>query len=200
MADTGAPWFIPYVEPGDLVRDYPAASLALGTAIAAGLSAAGPAGIGTNVVQTVKTDVFTASVTAGSLSSNVTGFSVTITPSSNTSKVLLLVSISMSTAAAAVFAHLFRDSTEIYRGDAVGSRKRAASGAFGGLINSDANMTSNIIYLDSPTSAAPTTYNIQLSQRSTGTAAVHVNRSEADANDAFETRLASSFTAIEVAA
>jgi len=40
MADTGSPWFIPYVEPGDLVRDYPAASEALGTAIAAGLTAA----------------------------------------------------------------------------------------------------------------------------------------------------------------
>jgi hypothetical protein len=38
MADTGAPWNIPYVEPADLVRDYPAADEAQALAIAAGLS------------------------------------------------------------------------------------------------------------------------------------------------------------------
>jgi hypothetical protein len=60
MADTGNPWFIPFAEPSDLVRDWPALSSAVGTAVAAGLSAAGNAGIGSNVVQTVKTDTFTA--------------------------------------------------------------------------------------------------------------------------------------------
>ena len=43
MADTGAPWNIPYVEPSDLVRDYPAADEAQANAIAAALSAAVPA-------------------------------------------------------------------------------------------------------------------------------------------------------------
>ena len=41
MADTGAPHFIPYVEPTDLVRDYPAADEASAFAVAAGLDAAG---------------------------------------------------------------------------------------------------------------------------------------------------------------
>lgn len=41
MADTGAPWNIPYVEPADLVRNYPAANELMADAIAAGLSAAG---------------------------------------------------------------------------------------------------------------------------------------------------------------
>jgi hypothetical protein len=40
MPDTGAPWNIPYVEPADLVRDYPAADEAQALAIAAGLSSA----------------------------------------------------------------------------------------------------------------------------------------------------------------
>ena len=38
MADTGAPWNIPFVEPTDLVRDYPAADEAQALAIAAGLT------------------------------------------------------------------------------------------------------------------------------------------------------------------
>ena len=40
MADTGAPWNIPFVEPTDLVRDYPAADEAQALAVAAGLTAA----------------------------------------------------------------------------------------------------------------------------------------------------------------
>jgi hypothetical protein len=41
MADTGAPWNIPYAEPADLVRDWPALSEDVADAVAAGLSAAG---------------------------------------------------------------------------------------------------------------------------------------------------------------
>lgn len=41
MADTGAPWNIPYIEPSDIVRDYPAADEAQALAIAAALSGAG---------------------------------------------------------------------------------------------------------------------------------------------------------------
>jgi len=41
MPDTGAPWNIPYVDPTDLVRDYPQASEDLADAIADGLDAAG---------------------------------------------------------------------------------------------------------------------------------------------------------------
>ena len=41
MPDTGSPWNIPYVENADLVRDWPADSLLVANAVAAGLSAAG---------------------------------------------------------------------------------------------------------------------------------------------------------------
>jgi hypothetical protein len=41
MADTGNPWFIPFAEPSDLVRDWPALSSAVATAVADGLSSAG---------------------------------------------------------------------------------------------------------------------------------------------------------------
>ena len=38
MADTGAPWSIPYAEPADLVRDWPALSEDVADAVAAGLT------------------------------------------------------------------------------------------------------------------------------------------------------------------
>jgi hypothetical protein len=41
MADTGAPWNIPFAEPSDLVRDWPALSEDVADAVAAGLTAAG---------------------------------------------------------------------------------------------------------------------------------------------------------------
>jgi hypothetical protein len=41
MADTGAPWNIPYAEPSNLVRDWPALSEDVAEAVAAGLSATG---------------------------------------------------------------------------------------------------------------------------------------------------------------
>jgi hypothetical protein len=56
MPDTGAPYFIPFAAPADLVRDWPDLSEDVALAIASGLSAAGNPGIGSNVVQTVKTD------------------------------------------------------------------------------------------------------------------------------------------------
>ena len=89
MADTGAPWNIPFVEPTDLVRDYPAADEAQALAVAAGLTAAGNAGIGSNVVQTVVSTTF---VTSSTAAVDVTGLSATITPSSDTSRILVLVS------------------------------------------------------------------------------------------------------------
>jgi hypothetical protein len=94
MADTGNPWFIPFAEPSDLVRDWPALSSAVGTAVAAGLSAAANAGIGSNVVQAVKTNTFTST---SATFVTVTGLSVTITPSSETSKILLLGQVTYGT-------------------------------------------------------------------------------------------------------
>ena len=87
MADTGAPWNIPFVEPTDLVRDYPAADEAQALAVAAGLSAAGNAGIGSNVV-THRRDVAFAFNTGTFI--DVPDFSVTILPTSSSSTVFVV--------------------------------------------------------------------------------------------------------------
>jgi hypothetical protein len=194
MPDTGAPWNLPYPSPSDLVRDAPQAFEDLAEAVADGLDNAGSEGIGPNVVQTVKTDVFTASLAQGVLSGDVTGLTASITPSSDTQKVLVMADISVFSGAEAVVT-LFRDGSAIYIADASGSRQRATAGA-GGQARTPASVA--ITFLDDPLSAVAVTYSLRLSHTGSVTTIVGVNRS---LNDANETRVAngvSSITLIEV--
>jgi hypothetical protein len=199
MADTGNPWFIPFAEPSDLVRDWPALSSAVGTAVAAGLSAANNAGIGSNVVQTVKTNVFTASVAQGADSGDVTGLTVAITPSSATSKVLVLAQINLGASLVNVIdAALFRDGAlTAFVGDADGSRRQVSGGALTSTSNRAA-VTMSLVYLDSPATDIAVTYSLRLSHTDSSTTTLIVNRGGEDSNASRNSRSASSITAIEV--
>jgi hypothetical protein len=82
MPDTGAPWNIPYVEPADLVRDYPAADEAQALAIAGGLSKA--------LIKVSQVQTTTNFSTSSSTNVDLTGVTVTVTPSAATSRFLLM--------------------------------------------------------------------------------------------------------------
>ena len=201
MPDTGAPWNIPYVEATDLVSDWPADSLALANAIDAGLDAAAIAGIGSNVVSTAKTDVFTTTSTSFTA---VTGLTATITPTSATAKVLVVVQIGWGhnvTNPGAVAWRLTGGNAANYIADTAGSRTRAV---FGGVTTSTwgpGNYISpgSIVYLDSPATTSATTYGVEV--RSPAAAAVFVNQNTfVDTDSADTARGASSITVIEVAA
>ncbi len=159
-----------------------------------------PAGSVLQVVSTIKTDSF--SLAATNTFTDITGLSVNITPTSATSKVLVLVSMgaaSMSGGGTQAY-RLVRGSTAIGVGTATGSRQpttwRDASGssdgnlAFGGY-------TFN--FLDSPATTSTTTYKLQLIVQ-TGTG--YVNRSvlDSDVADPWGTRAASTITVMEIAA
>jgi hypothetical protein len=192
MADTGAPWNIPYVEPSDLVRDYPAADEAQALAIAAGLSDALAAGIGDNVVQAVKTDTFS---TTSATYVDITGLEVTITPTVNTSKILIVSTVNIGgVAGEAAYVQLLRDSTALFIGDAASSRVRAT--VMGRL--TDVADPASVIFVDSPGTDLAVTYKLQARRGSGSTA--FINRSSADADNAAAGRLASSLIAIEVKA
>ena len=193
MADTGAPWNIPYVEPGDLVRDYPAASEALGTAIAGGLS---NASIIKQVVQTVKTDVFT--TTSGSFTT-VTGLTRAITPTADTSKVLIVAQFyaaSTGSTAGSFDRGVYRlagGNSSTYVGAAAGSRTQAAIQSGTNAVNDSVT----IVYLDSPATDSEVTYSVEAL---VGQGTLHVGRSFGDTDVAGFGRFASSLTCIEVAA
>jgi hypothetical protein len=203
MADTGAPWNLPYPLSSDLVKDGATNIKDLAEATATGLSNIPVlAGIGSNVVQTVKTDQFSASVATGAESGNVTGLTVTITPSSATSKVLVVCQISAATsgstgANSGVGATLYRGTTAILRGDSSSTYSRVTTGSSDGGFQAGNSLI--ISYLDSPGVATAVTYAVRLRHTGTGTLTVYVGRPQESAGaNRFVT--ASTITAIEVAA
>ena len=158
------------------------------------------AGVGSNVVQAVKTDVFT--TTSGTYV-DITGLSVTITPSSATSKILIIGSLQYS-------ASLIGDDSSVWRitggnadtfvGDAAGTRPRSVGslGIFSTTFNSALMMLPGpVAYVDSPATASPVTYKMQA--LTTGGQTMSVNRTGTD-TDGLYGRGASSLIAIEVAA
>ena len=194
MPDTGAPHFIPFLDGTELVRAYPDFSEDLADAVADGLSAAGNAGIGSNVVQAVKTDTFAA---GGGTFQTVTGLSVSITPTSATSKLLVIADVKFSnTAARGVHMRLVRNGSPIYVGDASGSRIRASAESHGGdkEFSSDSTVS---VFLDLPNTTSSVTYAVQ-TRTPAGDAVV--NRSRNDGNLGDRGRTASSITVIEVSA
>jgi len=149
------------------------------------------------VVQTVKTDTFSSST--GSFI-DVTGLSVSITPSSASNKILILSDIRYGTNANSGYAFfkLLRGSTDIYLGDAAGSRIRG----FGGGGSTDAATLTQLstVFLDSPSTTSSTTYKIQIYNQNAATYAVYVNRTYNDTDNTSYSRAASSITVMEILA
>ncbi len=185
MSDTGAPWLLPYPLPTDLVRDGAQAIQDLAEATADGLSAAGNAGIGSNVIQTVKTDTFTTTSTSFVA---VTGMTVTITPSSDTAKILLFFGgVISNSQAARLFVQLRRGSTDI--ANSTGGTSNQSGSSF---VNVEHSQQYGIMFLDSPGVATAVTYTVRM-RVSGGTGFV-------GRNSAVDDRGVTTLTAIEVAA
>jgi hypothetical protein len=154
-----------------------------------------PVGSVLQVVQTVKTDTFTMS---SSTFADITGLSVSITPSSSSNKILVLANVNHvgTTTTSASGIRLMRDSTAIGIGDAAGSRPRTSGGEsygnYGVTLTGDA-----VMFLDSPATTSATTYKIQI-QAYLSTA--YVNRSQVDTDNNAYFRGMSSITVMEISA
>jgi hypothetical protein len=157
-----------------------------------------PAGTVLQVVSTAKTDTFSTTSTSFV---DVTGLSVTITPSSASSKILVFAQVSASMTGDAGQAFSFKvvgGNTASYIGDSAGNRVRGVFGVAG--VSGGAYMAaSSIMYLDSPATTSATTYKIQAQTGQSATTS-YVNRSGSDSNNIDTTRGASSITVMEIAA
>jgi len=162
-----------------------------------------PSGVGgkvLQVVQTAKTDTFTLSSTTFT---DVTGLSVSITPSSASNKILVLVQISYGGAGNMYsFAKLIRGSTSIFQGDSDAADRTEATIPLDTTneANSEANKQhmAFISYLDSPATTSSTTYKIQIA--SSDARQSTINRSGNDSNNNYDIRSTSSITVMEIAA
>ena len=151
-----------------------------------------PAGSVLQVASAVKTDTFSTTSTSYT---DITGLSVTLTPTSSSSKFLIYFFLCAGNQN--IFtAQLVRNSTAIVLGDADGSRTQATIGT---MANSDANMqTANSYgYLDSPATASAVTYKVQV--RTESGATNYINRSISDSNSSAGARTASSIIVMEIA-
>jgi hypothetical protein len=149
------------------------------------------------VVSTAKTDTFSTSSTS---LVDVTGFSLSITPSSASNKILITCAVSVGTPNTNfVYINLLRDSTSLCVGDTSAGRPSATVMSFAGVSNEGNITTLPITFLDSPNSTSALTYKIQIRCASAGNA--YINRSARDsASTDFDVRLASTITAMEIAA
>ena len=156
----------------------------------------GAAGIGSNIVQTVKTDTFSASVAQGAVSA--AAISASITPTSATSKILVLAALSVGGYSLNVNATLYRDSSVLVgaQGDAAGSRHRITGSANNNNLFTD---SLGVSYVDSPATTSAVTYDFRLSHDVALTRTVYLNRGDGDSNTNATGRPISSITLIEVA-
>jgi hypothetical protein len=143
------------------------------------------------VVSTAKTDTFTHS---SNVFTDVTGLSVSITPKFSNSKILVMFTCFVSTTTSTVGTiKLLRDSTDIFVGDAAGSRTRSSQtiyASYGGTLAGT--------FLDSPATTSAVTYKIQ-ARANDNAASIYINRTITDTDSAVFNRNASSITVMEIA-
>lgn len=159
-----------------------------------------PAGSILQVVQALKTDPY--STTSTSLA-DVPGLSVTITPSSSTSKFLIMVNMTYTDTYFTAHLALLRNGVEIGLADAAGSRPRNF------LFYSNSTNAGNdgqwvresMDYIDSPATSSAITYKLQASARRDGQGGTfYINRSSPDRDtNGYDGRGISSLIVMEIA-
>jgi hypothetical protein len=148
------------------------------------------------VVSTTKTNKF--STTTSDAWVDITGLSVSITPTSSSSKILIHYDTQMS-GTELMFIKIVRGSTDIKIGDEADNRIRCTQGGQKQEENQDKVVNFGGSFLDSPNTTSATTYKIQ--GRVYGTSQnFKVNSANNDSNISYTGRGASSITVMEIAA
>lgn len=154
------------------------------------------------VVSTTKTDAFTATTGTPASPIDVTGFSLNITPTSTSSKILVRASLNYGGNNNVYGAFYFlRGSTHLVRSTAVtGSNQiKAAIAVHGDNSNFQYGLQSaQFEFLDSPASTSQLTYKMQMSSHN-GSTTFYLNRPHDNANASYVTGGTSTFTLIEIA-
>ena len=169
---------------------------------AANLTGSLPAGMGgkvLQVLQAVKTDAF--STTSTSLV-DVSGLSVSITPSSTSSKILVHIDLCLTASYYIGHAQLVRNSTLLYRADSAGNRPIDTITFSQNPSNDGISQRSSAMYLDSPSTTSATTYKVQASTRKDGqgSGVFYINRTVQDRDTTgYDARGVSSITVMEIA-
>ena len=146
------------------------------------------------VVSTTKTDTFS---TSSATYTDVTGLTATITPSSTSSKILVVATCLGTGTSGATTANfrLARGGTAIAIGDA-GQANQIRVTSFADAQDRPESVAMST--LDSPATTSATTYSVQMCTE--GASTVYLNRSASDQNFAAFVRGSSTITVMEVSA
>lgn len=153
------------------------------------------------VVSATKTDTFSASVASGA-NSDVTGLSVTITPSSTSSTIYLSGMVYGSSSGLYFVAiDIDRNGTNIVNPASPGSRTPALTGSRQSTTSGQYGMNGlPIAIIDSPASTSALTYQVRVVNTSASTRTMYVNRTHDDSNIDDTPRAISTLAAMEVSA
>ena len=135
-------------------------------------------------------------------SANIPGLQVNITPSSTSSKILLMGFISFSTSSVVqngITYSLERNNTSIQIGDAGNSNSRVSGGGYYSPDDNRLCQSIPINFLDSPSSTSTLTYGIKVNQPFFASITVHINLNGSGVAGVNRSRATSTLTAIEVA-
>ena len=151
------------------------------------------------VKSATKTD--TQSISGTGSSADITGLSVSITPTRSDSKILVMYSVNAGATEGGYNGalNLFRDSTQIYLGDAASNRARVSN--LISISNTGGGTDYNMVHLsghhlDSPSTTSSTTYKLQLKNLSSES--LYINQSKNDGDQTYIARTASSITVMEI--
>jgi len=151
-----------------------------------------PTGSVLQVVQTTKTDTFSTTSTS---KVDITGMSVSITPTSATSKILIIASLNYGGSYFNYYCDLLRGATVL---NAPSSGNNPCTISLCGIYNDNVWLiySGNISFLDSPASTSSLTYKLQIACQSGGL--FYLNRSQR--NNSSDSVCSSTITAMEIAA
>lgn len=149
------------------------------------------------VVQTLKTNSFSATSTGNNVWVDITGLSATITPSSTSNKILIMYTVYSSHGAVTYgrSLRLNRNGSAIAVGDLSGSTPQATSNAYMAYNGSCVAETNQV--LDSPSSTSALTYKLQFSAENTNNT-YYVNIPGSVTNDGRSATTVSNITLMEI--
>jgi hypothetical protein len=157
-----------------------------------------PSGSVIQVVSVTKTD--TASYNSQTFA-DISGMSVSITPSSATSKILVFynANVSQGSADERTYIRLLRNSTDILLGDDASPATRVSNGMRLGGSGIGNMLTLSNSFLDSPNTTSATTYKLQWARANVSNT-IYINRQGGLGSNASDFTTASTITVMEIAA
>ena len=198
MADTGAPHFIPFADPTDLVRDWPALSEDVADAVAAGLDGAGG-------LVAVKSAIFTGTQTqslTGGANVAVTDLEIThaLADANNRLIISAFLGAAASSGGSGRLGIAVDDGTGLIAiGDADASRTRVTAGGRVGETTGNQIVTMpSVTFVHTPNTTDSRTYTVRAINIDRDTLTLFINRNERNTDDEFIPRAVSSLVIQEV--